>query len=244
MKILITMAGTGSRFKKAGYDIEKHEIIFHGKTLFEWAIESLKNFKDSEFIFITRNFNYIEKFIYDKTRSVGLNKINVKIIDTITKGQAETALLAKEFFNDDDSLLIYNIDTYINPECLKLQMIKGDGWIPVFSSEGDKWSFVEADNDNLVIRTTEKVRISDNCSVGLYYFSSFLQYQSCTYKYYRDSGKPQESKEWYVAPLYNELINSGNKVYMHKLPKKEVIVLGTPEDLIIAEERLKDGDYC
>ena len=44
MTIVITMAGLGSRFRKAGYNVPKYMIEAHGKTLFEWSMESLKGF--------------------------------------------------------------------------------------------------------------------------------------------------------------------------------------------------------
>ena len=232
MKIIITMAGLGSRFKDAGYEVEKYEIMFHGKTLFEWAIESLQNFKNNDFIFITRDFKDVNSFINEKTKKMGIKNIHIKIIPCTTKGQAETVLFANEFIKSDESLIIYNIDTYVNSQFLRAEYIKGDGWIPVFFAEGDKWSFVEANEQNLVLETAEKMRISDNCSIGLYYFSSYSIFESCVNKYYND--KNNANKEWYIAPLYNVLINEGYKIYMHQLPKESVIILGTPEDLITA----------
>ncbi|MFX1294030.1 MAG: hypothetical protein ACFFD2_04125, partial [Promethearchaeota archaeon] len=133
MKIILTMAGLGSRFKKAGIREEKHEIKFMGKTLFEWALNSLVNFREYEFIFITRNFKNIKNFIQNIANKLEIFNLNIKIINYSTRGQAETALLAKQFFKDDDSLFIYNNDTHVDSEYLKPEFIKGNGWIPVFS---------------------------------------------------------------------------------------------------------------
>lgn len=41
MTIIITMAGLGSRFKKAGYNCPKYMIEAKGKTLFDWSMDSL-----------------------------------------------------------------------------------------------------------------------------------------------------------------------------------------------------------
>ena len=41
MTIIITMAGLGTRFKKAGYQCPKYMIEAKGKTLFEWSMDSL-----------------------------------------------------------------------------------------------------------------------------------------------------------------------------------------------------------
>ncbi len=45
MTIVITMAGSGTRFKNAGYSMPKYQITVHGKTLFEWSMESLAAFR-------------------------------------------------------------------------------------------------------------------------------------------------------------------------------------------------------
>jgi dTDP-glucose pyrophosphorylase len=235
LKIVITMAGLGARFKNAGYTVEKHEIMFHGKTLFEWAVGSLSNFREFEFIFVTRDFKGIDKFIEQKSRKIGLTKTQIIKINHVTKGQAETATLAKEFFDSDESILVYNTDTYVDSEKLLPSQIKGNGWIPVFSAGGDKWSFVEADRDGVALRVTEKERISDNCSVGLYYFDSFRKFDDLVASIGKEGASGRG--EWYIAPLYNDFIKQGNKVYIQKIPAPSVMVLGTPEDLENAEKR-------
>ena len=44
MTVIITMAGLGSRFYKAGYDCPKYMIEARGKTLFEWSMDSLSGY--------------------------------------------------------------------------------------------------------------------------------------------------------------------------------------------------------
>lgn len=48
MTVVITMAGLGSRFRKAGYKVPKYQIEAHGRTLFDWSMESLKGFADGK----------------------------------------------------------------------------------------------------------------------------------------------------------------------------------------------------
>jgi len=233
LTIIITMAGLGTRFREAGYREEKHEIVFHGRTLFEWALESLRNFFRFDFVFITRDLPGIREFIVSKSGKLGLRpeKIQIKAIRETTRGQAETALLAGELLDPSAPVLIHNIDTHISPDCLRPESIRGNGWIPVFPADGDRWSFVEADSEGLVSRTSEKVRISDHCSVGLYYFDSFEKFAELA------GDLEGSAREWYIAPLYNDFIRRGNKVYLHEIPAEGVMVLGTPEDLGRADER-------
>lgn len=230
------MAGLGTRFKNSQYLKEKYEIEFYNKTLFEWSVESLLNFKDNEFIFVTRNFPRIQEFIIQKTEKMGIKNVDIEVINRTTRGQAETALLARRFFKRDDCFMVYNIDTYVEKETLRPEYIHGNDWIPVFSAPGDRWSFVEADEDGKALRTTEKIRISDNCCIGLYYFDSFFKFAKLVEA---QVAKNQTEKEWYIAPLYNDFIKMENTVYIHKIVNDSVIVLGTPEDLLSAGHRFK-----
>jgi len=235
------MAGFGSRFRNVGYEGEKFELVFHNRTLFEWALSSLRNFFDKDFVFITRNNPHVRHFIDAKTADLGITHYTVLILDHPTRGQAETAIMATPLFCRDESILVYNIDTYINPDYLSPSMIHGAGWIPVFSSSGDHWSFVQADSDGRALKVTEKVRISDNCSLGLYYFESFYYFQDLVGRYNAQDPLRSSHKEWFIAPLYNYLIKEGREVYIQSIPPEQVLVLGTPDELVAAEERLKHG---
>lgn len=218
------MAGMGSRFRTAGYQEEKYAIQFRGHSLLEWSLASLANFRDFELILITREFDGIREYASECAGSIGFPKHQIIVLEEMTKGQAETAALAAPAFNEDDSILIFNTDTYIDPAYLKPEDIRGEGWVPTFSAPGDKWSFAEADESGRVNRMTEKVRISNHCSVGLYYFSSF-------HRFYELAREASFEKELYVAPLYNPWIAMGHTTYIHELPDNAVTVLGTPEDL-------------
>lgn len=235
MQIVITMAGLGSRFKKAGYTCPKYEIEAFGKTLFEYSMESLKGYysENNSYYFIVRSDDNARDFIYEKSLDMGIcKKENIKIIeiDYMTDGQATTAMLAKEYWDKNDSLMIYNIDTYIEAYELKLEDIEGDGFIPCFKAEGDHWSFVKLDENGDATEVREKVRISDNCTIGAYYFKSCELYEKMYEEYYT-SGRKLDANEKYVAPLYNYMIEKGMTVRICDVDAKRVHVLGTPEEL-------------
>src|ERR1035437_10357900 len=80
-------------------------------------------------------------------------------------------------------LAIYNIDTYVDPAAMDFTQIRGQGWIPCFPGEGDKWSFAAADQNGRISEVREKLRISRHASVGLYWFDSFSRYEDA-YKTY------------------------------------------------------------
>ena len=235
LDIIITMAGAGNRFKEAGYTMPKYEIFAHGKTLFEWSLSSLTGFFEytEQIIFIVLKENNALPFI--KTILEG-NEVkhphwNILETDEVTDGQATTVFLAQSKWNNENGLLIYNIDTYIEPDKMTFQQIHGDGFIPCFKGLGDHWSFVKLNDTGKAVEVREKERISDNCTVGAYYFKSCALYEQIYLDYYINNNQETDIKEKYVAPLYNQLIKQGGNVYISTIPAEAVHVLGTPKEL-------------
>ena len=235
MNIIITMAGLGSRFQKAGYKKPKFMIEVKGKTLFEWSMLSLTAFNDLQnvkYIFITRKETNSSDFIRKQMQKFGIRNIDIIEIDKVTDGQATTAMLAKPYWNADEEMIIYNIDTYVEPGTIKYSDISGDGFIPCFNAPGDHWSFVKLDQNGNAIEVREKQRISDNCTIGLYYFKSCYLYEKLYNDYYSNNTN-LEKGEKYIAPLYNYMIKKGLPVRISVLPAETVHVLGTPEEVEI-----------
>lgn len=188
MTVIITMAGLGSRFRKAGYNCPKYMIEAKGKTLFEWSMDSLigYNRQVSKYVFVVRKEDNTEAFIKDKMKKYGIDDVEVIGIDYLTDGQATTCMLAIPYCDPDKAIMVYNIDTYVEPNEMKYEDIQGDGHIPCFHAEGDHWSFAKLDDKGNVTEVREKVRISDNCTLGAYYFSSARLYKELYNEYYAD----------------------------------------------------------
>ncbi len=234
MTIIITMAGRGSRFRKAGYECPKYMIEAKGKTLFEWSMDSLTGYNKnvSKYIFVVRKEDNAKEFINEKIRKYKINDIKIIEIEQLTDGQATTCMLAIPYCDSQSPIMIYNIDTYVEPNEMKLKDISGDGHIPCFNADGEHWSFVKTDESGKVIEVREKVRISNNCTIGAYYFSSAKLYKKLYEEYYKDDCKI-EKNEKYIAPLYNFMIKKGMLVTISVVNNKKVHVLGTPEELQI-----------
>ena len=160
MTIIITMAGLGSRFKKAGYNCPKYMITAKGKTLFEWSMDSLLDYNDhtDKYVFVVRKEDEARSFILEKCAVYGIKNIQIIEIDYLTDGQATTCMLAIPYCEEKDSIMIYNIDTYVEPFCLKYEDIQGDGYIPCFQAPGDHWSFVKLNKQGEVEEVREKQR--------------------------------------------------------------------------------------
>ena len=232
MTVIITMAGLGSRFRKAGYNCPKYMIEARGKTLFDWSMDSLIGYNKnvSKYVFVVRKEDDSEQFIREHMVSYGIFNIEIVGIDYLTDGQATTCMLAIPYCDPDEEILVYNIDTYVEPNEMKYRDIAGDGHIPCFHAEGEHWSFAKLDTDGNVIEVREKERISDNCTLGAYYFRSAVLYKQLYDEYYADDSNMEKSEK-YIAPLYNYMIKQGMKVTISLVDVEKVHVLGTPEEL-------------
>ena len=110
-------------------------------------------------------------------------------------------------------------------------MFNSDGFLEVFKGQGNHWSFAKTiKNSTRVIKTAEKERISEYCSTGVYYFKRSIDYIQAfenALKY-----KQKSKNEYYVAPLYNYLIDSGLNIQIVKRKFTDFRFCGTPEEYI------------
>lgn len=233
--IVITMAGRGSRFRDAGYSLPKYEVEVGGRTLFEWSLLSLNQFfqRKHRLIFVLLAELKAEEFVRNACAAIGLKPSAIVQLPTVTDGQATSALAANDDWCTDDPLLIYNIDTFVEPQSLSPADIpqEAHGWVPCFQAQGDHWSFIRlADDSEWAVEVAEKRRISPNATVGLYWFSSAGLYQELYRKHFK-SGEGEEAGERYIAPIYNSLIAQGGRLGISLVDQYLVHPLGTPHEV-------------
>lgn len=227
-KIIISAAGSGKRFIEYGINTPKYKIIANKKSLIYWALISLKNFFKYEFIFIFRKNNYEENFIKSELQELGIVNYKIILLDHETSGQATTIFLAQDLLNDDDEILIYNVDTHINYRSLNEDIFQNDGCIVTTNVPGNNWSFARVENGK-VIEVSEKIKISDHASVGLYYFKKWIDFKNIFIKHQKDI--INKYKEVYVCPMYQYLINDNKIVKIFEINNKDFVCLGTPQEV-------------
>lgn len=233
--IVIPMMGLSSRFFNAGYSLPKYQLPLGDKTVFDYVMFSFASYFDTDiFIFIIRDNDEIESFVRSKAVDLGIKHLKIKRLKTDTRGQADTVHQGLKGEPLDEELYIFNIDT------LRFGFEKADfnadsaGYLEVFIGEGDHWSFVEAGANNLVLRTTEKERISALCSNGLYQFSKVEYFEEAFNQ--QATNNEHVKGEFYIAPLYNYIIKKGLNVHYHAVPIADIGFCGTPCEY----ESLKD----
>ena len=230
MKILIPMAGEGSRFAKEGYTFPKPLIDVNGKPMIQTVVENLDF--DCEYVFLVRT-EHLEKYsgLIDTLDRITNGKFKYVAVDGLTEGAACTALLAEEFINNDEDLLIANSDQFIEYEPQNFNTLKNltsvDAMVFTFNAVHPKWSFVKTNSRGFVTEVAEKKPISDIATCGIYWYrkgSDFVKYAKQMIE-----NNIRVNNEFYIAPVYNELIKDGKTLvpfYVH-----EMWGIGTPEDL-------------
>ena len=224
------MAGEGSRFAKEGYTFPKPLIDVNGKPMIQTVVENLDF--DAQYIFLVRQ-EHIEKYSGLEGTLERITNGNCEIVpvDKLTEGAACTALLAKDYINDDDDLLIANSDQFIEYESENFKTLKSmidvDGIVFTFNAVHPKWSFVRVNSRGVAVEVAEKNPISNIATCGIYWYrrgSDFVRYAEQMIE--KDI---RVNNEFYIAPVYNELIEDGKALipfYVHAMHG-----LGTPEDL-------------
>ena len=235
--IVIPMAGHGRRFKDAGISKPKFMIEVKNKTLFEWSLDSLPLEISRKIIFICleeheKEFN-VGKFIKDIMNQKYSNlSYELVYLEKTTRGQVETVLHAKQLIDSENTLIIYNIDTYFTSTRLKSKILtlknqNIDGILGCFTSDDENLSFVELNDKGLVKRVREKEKISSLASTGLYIFSSGKQFIETAETMIKNDIKVRD--EFFVSELYNILLKSGKKFEIDVA--EEFIPFGTPDDI-------------
>lgn len=225
--LLVPIAGKGQRFVDDGFHMPKPLIMVDDKHIIDWSFLSI-NQDEYDMVFVVRK-EHVYNFGMD---TILRNKFgeDIKIVETdkVTSGTVASCLLAKDFINNEQQLVIYTLDVHFQKQFSINDVDKdSDGFILTFKANNPAYSYAELDEDGLVLRTAEKEVISENAAVGIYYFkegSTFVKYaEEMIDKNLRTNN------EFYVCPLYNLMIKNGLKVRTAQVDK--MYLMGTPNEL-------------
>ena len=230
MNVLIPMAGRGSRFATQGYTFPKPLIDVKGKPMIQVVTENL-NIK-ANFTFIVQKEHY-EKYSLQHLLNLIAPNCNIVQVDGITEGAACTTLLAKEFIDNDEPLLMANSDQFVewdsNETLYAFSNGDCDGGIITFPATHPKWSYAKLGDDGYVSEVAEKKPISEHATVGIYWWAKGSDYVK--YAEQMIEKDIRVNNEYYVCPVFNEAIGDGKKIRIKEIEKEGMWGIGTPEDL-------------
>ena len=229
LNIVVPMAGRGSRFVKAGYQMPKPLIDIHGHPMIEYVTRNIRPDCEPRFIYICQQ-EHLEQYQLAQELERMAPGCAVVTVDHITEGAACTVLLAERYINNEDALMIANSDQFVDTDINKYLGGIGehDGLIMTMPADDPKWSYIRYDERGFVTLVREKEVVSNQATVGIYNYrrgSDFVRFA-----HQMIERNIRVNNEFYVAPVYNEMIEAGRKIVFCDVGEK-MFGLGIPEDL-------------
>ena len=228
LNVLVPMAGAGSRFQQQGYTFPKPLIEVNGKPMIQVVVENLNI--DAHFIFIVQKSHY-EQYNLKYLLNLIAPGCDIVQLDGITEGAACSTLIAKDYIDNDNPLVMANSDQFVewnsNEVMYAFTADEIDGGIVTFEASHPKWSYAKLNESGFVGEVAEKKVISNNATVGIYYWKHGSDY--IKYAEQMITKDIRVNNEFYICPVFNEAIEDGKKIKMKKIDRMWGI--GTPEDL-------------
>ena len=241
LQIIVPLGGKAARFQERGYTFPKPLIEIGSRSMIELVLENLAPPKPHQYTFICRKEHLAQFYLGDMLRLLAPG-CRILPLEQDTAGALCSVLLAIDELKPDEDLLIANGDQFVSTSlapfyraCRKPGI---DGCILTFTATHPRWSFVKTGTEGYVVATAEKKPISKQATAGVYYFRRardlIVGAEKMIVKGLTTSG------QFFVCPVYNELILAGKKITTHHLPDGAMHSLGTPEDveLFLKSERV------
>lgn len=218
MNIVILMAGKQSVVNQdVDYPLYLSEV--QGRTILERQIDICLPLQPNEIIFCV-HADHIKKFSIDNVVKQCIN--NARCISVIgdTAGSVCTALLASEWIDTDEELLLIAVDDFIEKNLIDIvdhfRQKKHDAGTVTFHSVHPRYSYVAIDANGCVEEVAEKRPISRNAVASVYYFKEGSTFVACAKSVIRKDSRV--SGRFYISQVLNHIILQQKSVGIHKIP--------------------------
>lgn len=234
INIVLPIAGRGSRFAEAGFVLPKPLIPVHGIPMIEVVVNNVRPRCEHRFIFVALKEHLDHLGMSETLERVAPGCIIIPV-NEVTEGAACTVLLARDFIDNQDQLMLANSDQWvdidINDYLAEMELKKADGLIMTMWADHPKWSFVGFDSEGNVINVVEKQVISNEATVGIYNFRYGSDFVKAANQMIDKNLRV--NNEFYVAPAYNEMITWGARNVVFNVGKEYdgMYGMGIPSDL-------------
>jgi NDP-sugar pyrophosphorylase family protein len=218
MQIIIPAAGRGNRFIGSEFIKPKPLIEWDGKNMVEHVVNNF-SLNGNNIFLICRDYH-----------NVNIEGCFIKNIDYTTDGPAISASLFRDEIDMEEELIITNCDQIIkdwNKEIFLSFSRNYDGVLGCFISNKPHNSYVQINEDNLVVDVKEKKVISNIATNGLHYWKKAKYFFESLDEMVKNNDRT--NSEFYVAPTYNYLIKKEYKIGIYIF--NQHVPIGTPEDL-------------
>jgi NDP-sugar pyrophosphorylase family protein len=234
LNIIIPMAGRGSRFQEAGYEVPKPLIPVHGLPMIEVVINNLRPQCPHRFTFLCLQ-EHARLFPLQKLLRRAAPGSSMVLVNGVTEGAACTVLLARDIIDCEQPLMIANCDQWIDASIddylATFAPGSWDGFLMTMSSQLSKWSYVKRTAGGMVEGVVEKQVVSSEATVGIYNFARGRDFVKAADAMI--AANDRVNGEFYVAPTYSWLVRAGGRIETYSIGADHsgMYGLGTPADL-------------
>lgn len=230
INVVIPMAGAGSRFKVAGYDLPKPFIEFNGKMMIEHVLTSFSEI-EVNFILVLQ-----EKFLEEQKSQLGKIQQNYQVdfvtVPKLTMGAAITALASHKKINPNYDIIFADSDNIFNSNDVYnfIEYSRNNnlsGSLLTFNSDKPCFSYAKVDNNGNFIETREKEVISNHAIAGMYYFNNLDEFKDSVIDMVVEADLSKG--EFYMSNVYNHLKKITDKIGVYDIEYFDCV--GTPEQL-------------
>jgi glucose-1-phosphate thymidylyltransferase len=207
MKVIIPLAGKGTRLRPHTYVTPKPMMKVAGKPVMSYILDDLQKLGGiDQIIYIT---GHLKEKVEEFARS-SIDVPSVFIEQKIQDGTAGAVALAREYV--DEPVLIIFVDTIFDADLSVVKTTDADGIIWVKEVEDyQRFGVVVADHDGNMTRIVEKPKtpISKRANIGLYYIKNWkLLFEGIDHVL----ASPTNQGEYYLTDAFQYMIDKGAKI--------------------------------
>ena len=207
MKVIIPLAGKGTRLRPHTHITPKPMLKIAGKPVIDYVMDDLERLGDVEQVI------YITGHLKEKVEDYARSKYpfdSVFIEQKIQDGTAGAVALARPYV--DQPVFIVFVDTIFDADLSVVHHTDADGIIWVKTVEDyQRFGVVVSDADGNMTKIVEKpsTPISKRANIGLYYIRNWkLLYEGIDWTL----SQPKNKGEFYLTDAFQYMIEHGAKI--------------------------------
>lgn len=216
INILIPSGGKSEFFDNSYYPKTLYEI--NGKPMLELVSSNFKDLKNKNFVYVLLKEECDKFHTDDIVKIIAKKKCDIVVLEDTTKGAICSSLMAIEYINNDDELIICNndqvIDNDVNTIIDYFRSNNADSGIICFDNVHPRWSYAKCDGDD-VLEVAEKRPISNCAIAGFYYFKKGSDFIECAKNVIRKGNT--YNGNYYISSTINEMILKNKVVKKYDL---------------------------
>ena len=207
MKVIIPLAGKGTRLRPHTHVTPKPMLRVAGKPVMSYVLDKLRDLGGiDQIIYIT---GHLKEKVEDFARK-SLDVPAVFIEQKVQDGTAGAIALAREYI--DQPVLIIFVDTIFDADLTVINRTDADGIIWTKEVEDyQRFGVVVTDKDGNMTRIVEKPKtpISKAANIGLYYIKNWkLLYEGIDHVL----ASPKNQGEYFLTDAFQYMIDKGAKI--------------------------------